>query len=129
MESQSHKMSRSFKASFGSMAINRNCDIICFSLSRWDSAISSPALSLAKEFAKNNRVFYIEHPFSWKDYYSGNQTDAIKTRQKALINGKDIYSNPPSLPPNLTVVTTKLTFPINFLPKGSLYDSIAGIND
>ena len=111
------------------MAINRNCDIICFSLSRWDSAISSPALSLAKEFAKNNRVFYIEHPFSWKDYYSGNQTDAIKTRQKALIHGKDIYSNPPSLPPNLTVVTSKLTFPINFLPRGSLYDSIAGFND
>ena len=111
------------------MAINRNCDIICFSLSRWDSAISSPALSLAKEFARNNRVFYVEHPFSWKDYYSGNQSPAVKSREKALINGKNIYSNPPSLPSNLTVVTSKLTFPINFLPKGFVYDSIANIND
>jgi hypothetical protein len=50
--------------------MNPSNDIICFSLSRWDSAISSPALSLAKEFAKNNRVFYIDHPFSWKDYFN-----------------------------------------------------------
>ena len=111
------------------MGINRNCDIICFSLSRWDSAISSPALSLAKEFAKHNRVFYVEHPFSWRDYHKENQTAAVKAREKALINGKNIYSNPESLPSNLTIVTTKLTFPINFLPKGFVYDSIAKIND
>ena len=111
------------------MGINRNCDIICFSLSRWDSAISSPALSLAKEFAKHNRVFYVEHPFSWRDYYKENQTPTVKSREKALINGKNIYSNPESLPPNLTVVTSRLTFPINFLPKGFLYDSIAKVND
>src|ERR1700741_2700176 len=100
------------------MGINRNCDIICFSLSRWDSAISSPALSLAKEFAKHNRVFYVEHPFSWRDYYKENQTAAVKAREKALVNGKNIYSNPESLPGNLTIVTSKLTCPINFLPKG-----------
>ncbi len=111
------------------MGINRNCDIICFSLSRWDSAISSPALSLAKEFARHNRVFYVEHPFSWRDYYKENQSAAVKAREKALINGKNIYSNPESLPPNLTVVTSKLTFPINFLPKGFVYNSIAKIND
>lgn len=111
------------------MGINRNCDIICFSLSRWDAPISSPALSLAKEFAKTNRVFYVEHPFSWKDYNKQNHEPSIKSREKALINGKNIYSNPASLPDKLTVVTSKLTFPINFLPKGFLYDSIATIND
>ena len=109
--------------------MNRDCDIICFSLSRWDSAISSPALSLAIEFAKNNRVFFIEHPFSWKDYYTERKSPQIIARKKALLSGKDIYSNPPSLPSSLTIVTPKLTLPINFLPPGFLYNSLAAYND
>lgn len=109
--------------------MNKSCDIICFSLSRWDSAISSPALSLAKEFAKNNRVFYIDHPFSWKDYWKGRNTQEIQSRKEALLHGKNVYSNPPQLPANITVVTTRLTLPINFLPKGFLYDFLSKRND
>lgn len=109
--------------------MSKPIDIICFSLSRWDSPISSPALALAKEFAKNNRVFYIDHPYSWKDYYTGKNTEAIQSRKKALMGGKDIYSNPPSLPSNLTIVTTKLTIPINFLPNGFLYKQLSAVND
>lgn len=109
--------------------MNRHCDIICFSLSRWDSTISSPALSLAKEFAKNNRVFFVEHPFSWKDYYAEKDSPQIKSRKKALLSGKEIYSNPPSLPANLTIVTPKLTLPINFLSPGFLYNTLAAYND
>lgn len=109
--------------------MNKSCDIICFSLSRWDSAISSPALSLAKEFAKTSRVFYIDHPFSWKDFFTGRKTEAIQSRKKALLTGKNQYSNPDSLPANLTIVTTKLTIPINFLPPGVLYNRLSAIND
>lgn len=109
--------------------MNQPMDIICFSLSRWDSAISSPALSLAKEFAKHHRVFYIDHPFSWKDYNTEYDTPAIQTRKKALLHGKEIYSNPPALPTNITVVTTRLTLPINFLPKGFLYKALSSVND
>ncbi|HRE53106.1 MAG TPA: hypothetical protein PK339_16935, partial [Flavitalea sp.] len=58
--------------------INTSADIICFSLSRWDAPISSPALSLAKEFAKHNRVFYIDHPFSWKDLITERNTPQVR---------------------------------------------------
>lgn len=109
--------------------MSRQRDIICFSLSRWDSEISSPALSLAKEFARNSRVFYIDHPFSWKDYHQLKNTEQIKRRKEALLKGKNIYSNPPSLPANLTVVTTRLTWPINFLPPGALYNAMAAWNN
>ena len=109
--------------------MNQPIDIICFSLSRWDSAISSPALSLAKEFAKKHRVFYIDHPFSWKDYKTELNTEAIQSRKEALLHGRNIYSNPPSLPSSLTVVTTRLTLPINFLPKGFIYKTLSKFND
>ena len=109
--------------------MNPSNDIICFSLSRWDSAISSPALSLAKEFAKNNRVFFIDHPFSMKDYLNGWKEPAVRSRKEALLFGRNIYSNPPALPANLTIVTTKLTVPINYLPAGYLYNQLSAIND
>jgi len=109
--------------------MNRDCDLICFTLSRWDAAISSPALALAKEFARHNRVFYVEHPFTWKDYFQLKNTDGVKRRKEALLWGKNIYSNPSSLPENLTVVTPELTLPINFLPPGKLYGWLSKIND
>lgn len=109
--------------------MNRNCDIICFTISRWDSTLSSPSLSLAKEFARNNRVFYVDHPFSWKDYWTLRNTNEVKIRKNALLHGKDIYSQPASLPSNITVVTTGITYPINFLPSGRLYDALSAVND
>lgn len=109
--------------------INRQCDIICFSLSRWDAAISSPAFSLAREFAKTNRVFFIEHPFSWKDYFTYRKTQQVQIRREAMLSGKNIYANPEGLPANLTIVTPPLTIPVNFLPPGWLYNRLSTIND
>ena len=65
--------------------MNRHCDIICLALFRWDSEISSTAQSLAAEFSKSNRVFFIEHPFSFKDYWQLRDTKAIQLRKKALL--------------------------------------------
>src|SRR5690606_3307988 len=50
-------------------------------------------------------------------------------RKDALLKGKNIYSNPSSLPENITIVTPQLTIPINFLPKGFLYDFLSKKND
>lgn len=109
--------------------INRNTDIIMFALPRWDQPISSPALSLAKEFAQSQRVFYIEHPYSVKDLISQRNTPAIRRRKEALISRKDIYSAPEGFPANLLFVTPPVTVPINFLPAGKMYDWIAKRND
>jgi hypothetical protein len=86
-------------------------------------------LSLAKEFAKNNRVFYIDHPYSWKDYFNAALKKQIQWRKGALLFGKRPYSNPASFPANLTIVTPLLTLPINFLPKGFFYKILSKIND
>lgn len=104
-------------------------DIICLTLSRWDAPISSPSLSLSIEFAKRNRVFYIDHPFSWKDYFKQRKTETVRSRKDALLKGKNIYSNPPSLPSNITIVTPRLTLPINFLPSGKVYQQLSAMND
>jgi teichuronic acid biosynthesis glycosyltransferase TuaH len=107
----------------------RDSDIIIFSLSRWDAPYSSPSFSLAKEFAKNNNVFYIDHPFSIKDFLLKYRTPAIESRKEALLWGKNIYQKSDKFPERLTMVTPRLTLPINFLPKGFLYSALAKVND
>jgi len=109
--------------------MNTKADIIIFALPRWDQPISSPALALAKEFAQHNRVFYVEHPFSWKDVIKERKTPEVQKRKNAIFNKKDIYTNPPDFPPNLTVVTPPVTYPINALSPGPIYDFFSKKND
>jgi len=104
-------------------------DIVCVSLSRWDSPISSPALSIAKELGKTNRVFFLDHPFSWKDYFREKRSPAIQRREKALRRGEDIYYRAPGFSAGLTAVSSRLVYPVNFLPEGRVYSRMARINN
>ena len=107
----------------------KDSDLIIFSLSRWDAPYSSPSFSLAKEFAKNNRVFYIDHPHSIKDFIRNYNTPGVQSRKKALLWGKNIYTKSDKLPERLTMVTPRLTLPINFLPDGPVYNTLSRYND
>jgi len=104
-------------------------DIILFALPRWDAIYSSGTFCTAKELAKSNRVFYIDHPFTWKDYFNNKSSDEIRNRTDALLHGKNIYRKVKGLPEKFTAVTTKLTLPINFLPEGKLYNLLSKRND
>jgi teichuronic acid biosynthesis glycosyltransferase TuaH len=107
----------------------KNTDLIILSLMRWDAPYSSNSFSLAKEFAKNHRVFYIDHPFSLKDFICKFNEPAVRKRRNALLWGKNIYTKSEKFPKNLTMVTPRLTLPINFLPAGALYNRLSRIND
>lgn len=109
--------------------MDKKMDIIIFTISRWDSPISSPSLSLAKEFAKNNKVFYIDHPYSIKDYLAEKNQPEVEARKPALFSGKQKYKVLKQFSEQLIAVTTKLTLPINFLPTGWLYRKMASYND
>lgn len=113
-----------------SVSMRDNCDVVIISTSRWDNPYSSVGFSFAKEFAKNNRVFYIDHPFSLNELatqYSNNPN--IKSRIPALLLGKNAYRKINGLPDNLTIVTPKLTLPINWLNEGYLYDLLWKVNE
>lgn len=80
------------------------------SLSRWNANISSPAVSLAKEFSKHNRVFFIEHPYTFKDVLTGSDQPREK-QPNHFAHG-----------PNLTIIKPAAVVPVNFLPAGRLYN-------
>ena len=93
----------------------KNIDLIYMGLFRWNGPYSSISIALAKEFAKNNRVFYINHPFTMRDYKS---MDDVELKKK--LNYKVPFFEQENS--NLTIVTPPISMPINWLPDGKIYD-------
>ena len=52
----------------------RDLPLVIISMSRWDSPISSASWSLAKEFGKNNRVYYVDYPYTFSEWFRGRNT-------------------------------------------------------
>lgn len=104
-------------------------DFIIFALPRWDAIYSSGTYSTAKEIARNNRVFYIDHPFTYKDYKTGKHTKDIIIRKEALTKRKNIFRKVEGVPELFTAVTPPLMYPINFLPEGFIYNFMYKLND
>lgn len=109
--------------------MDTKADIVFFSLSRFDDPISSPGLSLAMELSKNNRVFFIEQPFTWKDYWTGRNDPVIERRKKLWSTPGISVLQDAKLPKGLTYIIPPRLLPINFLPPGGLYDAACANSD
>ncbi|MEM9823412.1 MAG: hypothetical protein AAF985_20180, partial [Bacteroidota bacterium] len=104
----------------------QKCDIILFSLFRWDSPYSSISIAMAKEFAKSHRIFYLNHPYSVKDYFK--ELSEHPARRRDLKSGRVRIEKDPQQPELFFSVIPPLTLPVNFLPKGSIYNQVAKYN-
>lgn len=103
--------------------------ILLLSNSRWDQDLSSAAIALAKEFSKNHRVFFIEQPYTLKDLFKERKDKRIKSRWRSLWFGYFNRNCGESGNKNLIVITPSVTIPINWLPKGFLYNIFFAINN
>ncbi len=108
--------------------MNGNIDVVIFSLSKYDDPISSVGFSYAKEFAKKHRVFFIEHPYTWKDYFSLSKDPQTVKRKKLWASGS-IYLSDPTIPEGITYIVPPRMLPVNFLPGGFLYNKLSALND
>ncbi len=105
-----------------------NSDVVIFALARWDGRYSSPAFSLAKKLAINNRVFYIDNPFTYSDYFKDKFRPQIKKRFNSFLQIKQPFFQQKDLPENLFLVTLPLALPINMLPEGKMYNLLKEVN-
>jgi teichuronic acid biosynthesis glycosyltransferase TuaH len=104
-------------------------DIIILALSRWDGLYSSTAYSLARELSRHTRVFYIDNPFTYKDYFLHRTSPQLRKRNTALLRGKDAVVVPDADYPDLIAATPQLVYPVNWLPPGRIYNWLARSND
>lgn len=106
-------------------------DFLFFTLFRTDNAYSSISLSMARELAQTHRVFYVNHPYSWKDALKGwlAGDPALRKRLPRLLSGRPCYETLDSIPRNFLAATPPLTLPINWLPPGRLYNFFQRLNN
>ncbi len=104
-------------------------DLIIMAIFRWKGPYSSTSIALSKAFSKSNRVFYINHPYTWRDYYGLLKAPEYRQLRNQLKKGQPIYEKEATLSENFTSVIPPLMLPINFLPKGRLYNSLASRNN
>lgn len=101
-----------------------NCTIVFFTLFRTDNPYSSISLSMAKELARTHQVIYVNHPYTWRDLWAGLRAGdpALRRRLRDLLLGQVRYEQLAAIPQNFVAVQPTLTMPINWLPKGKIYE-------
>jgi teichuronic acid biosynthesis glycosyltransferase TuaH len=100
----------------------RGYTILFQSLPKHDGSYTSTPWQIATRLAESNRVIFADHPYSILDLITGFFKPAILKRLKGLF-GTLSYKKE-----GVDVLLTPFVFPINFLPKGKLYDFFLMLN-
>lgn len=105
----------------------KNRDIIVVGQQAWDTEIGSNCKNIALEFAKDNRVLYINFPLDRISKFRGRQDPKIKKRL-SVINGKEnglvqIDANLYNLYPNCLIES------INWISSTTIFKLLNKINN
>ena len=97
-------------------------NIIMFCQQSWDIGIASNAKNLAREFAKHNRVLYVNMPLDVNTVLKGLGEPAVRARLRVLLGQQESLVN---AAPNLWVLTPRvLGLSINWLRPGRTFDTL-----
>jgi len=107
--------------------ILKNKTIVFLGNTRFDSEIKATSLFIARNLAKENKVFFIDYPFTLKDYFKYTNSDGSKERKEKFSLFSDGLLDTDL--PNLKIVITPPVLPINFLPEGLFFRSTLKINE
>ncbi len=96
--------------------------ILFVSLPRHDAKYTSTTWQLAQQFAKTNRVILVDHPYSFSDLISKFREGNTRKRALAYLK-KDTF-----VKDDVHVLLAPFIWPVNFLPKGKVYDYFSALN-
>ncbi|MGN7205937.1 glycosyltransferase [Pedobacter sp. SAFR-022] len=105
----------------------KNKVIIFLGNARFDGNIQSTSFFIAKNLAKHNKVFFIDYPFTLKDYLK----TSFNTKELKLRKRKFSYFSDGRLKTdtdNLEIIVTPPVLPINFIPEGIVFRRLLNIN-
>jgi len=102
-------------------------NIIIFSQMQFDSALESTNYIMAKHLAKNNKVYYVDRPYTWFDYFKFRGTPGYQIRRKHFFSSTNSVIDTEI--PNLKILISPPVPSINMLPEGKLYRLLVKINE
>lgn len=92
------------------------------SLPRHDARYSSTPWQIAVQLAKNNTVIFVDHPFTFIQLFSMFKDPAVRKRLRAYY-GSTVYEKD-----GVNIILPPFIWPVNFLPKGRLYNFFSHLN-
>ncbi|MDP9079363.1 MAG: glycosyltransferase [Bacteroidota bacterium] len=105
----------------------KNQNIIIFSQMQFDGKLESTNYTMAKLLAKDNFVYYVDRPYTWRDYIKFKNTLEFKTRRPHFFSSsKSIIQTDI---PNLKIIISPPVPSINMLPEGKFYRTALKINE
>ncbi|MGQ7853179.1 glycosyltransferase family protein [Pedobacter sp. WC2501] len=93
--------------------------IVILGATRFDWKFESTSYHTAKFLAQNNEVYYVDFPYTLKDYFKKNQQSDIALRIPHFKKGARGILDTGS--PRLKILILPLLLSINFLPEGRIY--------
>ena len=94
-------------------------DIVVIGIQPWDISIGSNCKNIAEEFARHNRVLYVNEPLNRLTSIRDKNTPEVKRRQEVIKGKKPSLEKVGS---NIwTLYPEKMVESINWVPKSSLY--------
>jgi len=105
----------------------RDQNIIIFSQMQFDSQLESTNFTMARHLAKDNRVYYVDRPYTWRDYFKFKNTPGYNTRRPHFFSSSNSLISTEN--PNLKIIITPPVPSINILPEGKLYRWLLKINE
>lgn len=101
--------------------------IIIFSQMQFDGRLESTNYTMAKHLAKDNYVYYVDRPYTWRDYIQFRNTPGFRIRKPHFFSSTDSLIETEI--PNLKIIITPPVPSINMLPEGRLYRLALKINE
>jgi teichuronic acid biosynthesis glycosyltransferase TuaH len=102
-------------------------NIVIFSQMQFDGRLESTNYIMAKQLAKDNHVYYVDRPYTWRDYFQFRNTPGFKTRRPHFFSSSNSIIETEI--PNLKIVISPPVPSINMLPEGKLYRLALKINE
>jgi teichuronic acid biosynthesis glycosyltransferase TuaH len=97
----------------------KNKNIVIFSQMQFDGKLESTNYTMAKLLAKDNFVYYIDRPYTWRDYIKFRNTPGYNKRKPHFFAPDNSIIDTEI--PNLKIVITPPVPSINMLPEGKFY--------
>jgi glycosyltransferase involved in cell wall biosynthesis len=102
-------------------------NIIIFSQMQFDGRLESTNYTMAKQLAKDNIVYYVDRPYTWRDYIQFRKTPGFHIRKPHFFSSANCLIDTEI--PNLKIVISPPVPSINILPEGKLYRLAVKFNE
>nr|WP_294945498.1 glycosyltransferase [uncultured Mucilaginibacter sp.] len=101
--------------------------IVVFSQMQFDGRLESTIYTMSRLLAQDNYVYFVDRPFTWKDYFKFRDTEAYRVRKPHFFDGKNSIIQT-SLP-NFKIIICPPVPSINTIPEGKAYRLAVRFNE